>query len=68
MEEKINTDRIRLKDILRAITDIEYFSHEPTPANRMQLYAMAYGIAIIGEAYNYLSPALKDAHPEIPWR
>lgn len=46
----------------RGLTLTEY------SANRMVKLAVERTIQIIGEAANRVSPAFRDAHPEIPWR
>lgn len=67
MPYKINTDIIRLTDVLNAIIDIEQFLVKSSIAERMTLMAVAYEIAIMGEACSKLSADLQMAHPEIPW-
>lgn len=64
--EKLDTDRLRLQDILNTIADIDSFAIRSLD-NRKELFACAYGIAIIGEAANQLSVALKEKSPHIPW-
>jgi uncharacterized protein with HEPN domain len=63
----VSPDLLRLKDIWQAISDIEsidYCAHHP----RKDLLAVAYSIAVIGEASSKLSSELKLANPHIPWR
>lgn len=67
MPDKINTDIIRLNDILNAIKDIESFKEKSSFDDRMSLMAAAYGIAIIGEAANKLSGDFRDKYSYIPW-
>ena len=67
MLNKINPDIIRLKDVLHAIADIEQFLEKSSFEERMTLMAVAYEIAIIGEACGQLSDAIRYEHPEIPW-
>lgn len=64
--EKIDTDVLRLRDILAMIADIEGFGAVDF-SNRQTLFACAYGIAVIGEAANQLSAAVRKANPQIPW-
>ena len=64
--QKIDTDAIRLHDILNAIADIEGFGVVDF-SDRKALFACAYAIAIIGEAANQLSEGLRRSHPQVPW-
>lgn len=64
--DKVDTDALRLNDILKTIADIEGFGAVDF-SDRKMLFACAYAIAIIGEAANQLSDALRNAHPEVPW-
>lgn len=64
--KKIDTDFIRLQDILQAIDDIEDYKISDLN-NKMTLHAVLYNIAVIGEAANKISPAFKQANAEIPW-
>ncbi|MBI3444492.1 MAG: DUF86 domain-containing protein [Magnetospirillum sp.] len=68
----VRDGKARIDDILAAIADIrsdtcgmDYtaFARSPTVVR-----SILYSIGIIGEAAKNLSPELKDAHPEIPWR
>lgn len=67
MPQKLDNDQIRLKDILKAITDIEEFLEKSSMDDRMTLMAVAYEIAIIGEAADKISEELQQAHSYIPW-
>ena len=53
--EKLNKDLIALNDILIAISDIEDFTYRSSMKDRMTIMAVAYEIAIIGEAANKIS-------------
>lgn len=64
--EKIDTDTLRLRDILSTIADIESFGKLDL-SHRKELFACAYAVAVIGEAANHLSDALRAQHPQIPW-
>ncbi len=64
--QKINTDILRLRDILASIADIESFGVVDV-TQRKELFASAYAIAVIGEAANNISTALQHQHPEVPW-
>ncbi len=63
---KLDTDRLRLQDILNTIADIESFDVHSLDT-RKDLFACAYGVAVIGEAANQLSPSLRTASAHIPW-
>lgn len=65
--QKVNPDILRLKDILNAIADIEATSLTKK-GPRINLLAISYSIAIIGEAINKLSKDLKQQHNYIPWQ
>lgn len=65
--QKINPDVIRLKDILNAAKDIEEFCKSGID-DRKTLMAIAYSIAIIGEAANKLSSELTAKYSDIPWK
>jgi hypothetical protein len=57
---KVNTEILRLKDILRAIEDIEIISLKAN-SSRTDLLATAYTIAIIGEAATRYPESLSNA-------
>ena len=65
--KKINSDFIRLTDILSSINNIESFSKDGFDDVKTVM-AIAYSIAIIGEAANKLSTKLTNQHSHIPWR
>ena len=65
--KKINPDFIRLSDIKAAIKDIEEF-YKAGLDDRKTVMAIAYSIAIIGEAANKLSSEVTTKHNDIPWR
>ncbi|MEK6746613.1 MAG: HepT-like ribonuclease domain-containing protein [Rickettsiales bacterium] len=67
MPRKIDPDLIRLKDVLNAIADIDEFITKSSFSERMTLMAVAYEIAIIGEACGKLSEGIYATYPEIPW-
>ena len=63
-------DRERLKDILEAIENIEKYAVQGRLAfekDELIRIWIVHHIQIIGEAVRKLSPALKSAHPGIPW-
>jgi|SRR5580693_3361745 uncharacterized protein with HEPN domain len=66
----MRADEIRISDMLRAIEQIrtytsggeaEFFRDEKT------VDAVAYELLKLGEAAGQLSPALRAAHPDVPW-
>jgi uncharacterized protein with HEPN domain len=65
--KKIDPDFIRLSDIKKAINDIEDF-YKTGLEDRKTVMAIAYSIAIIGEAANKLSAELTSKHNDIPWK
>lgn len=67
MNRKLDPDIIRLGDILAAIADIEKFCENSTFEDRKTIMAIAYVIAIIGEAASNLPTAFRDRYAQIPW-
>lgn len=67
MPEKLNTDFIRLQDMVNAISDIEDFLQKSSIEERLTLMAIAYEIAIIGEAADKISDKCRNQNNEIPW-
>ena len=65
--EKLNKDLIALNDILIAISDIEDFTYRSSMKDRMTIMAVAYEIAIIGEAANKISFEIQKKYFNIPW-
>lgn len=64
--------KARVDDILAAIADIRSdtcgLDYAAFAGNATIVRSVLYSIGIIGEAAKNLSPEIKDAHPEIPWR
>ncbi len=60
-------DRIYLRYILRAISEIEEFTQGGANDHKT-LMAVRKEIEIIGEAANHVSKTMMDNHPELPWR
>ena len=62
----------RVGDILAAIADIRADTSGMTLAvferTPVVVRSVLYSIGVIGEAVKAIDPALKAAHPEIPWR
>lgn len=65
-------DRVYLKHILDAISNIEEFlagvTREEFLGNVEKQYAVLRGLEIIGEATKNLSRELKTRYPGVPWR
>jgi uncharacterized protein with HEPN domain len=65
-------DRLALHDIRDnarlAQEFVKGFSPEAFEADRRTFYAVTRCLEIVSEAARRLSPALRDRHPEIPWR
>jgi uncharacterized protein with HEPN domain len=68
----LNRDQQSLTDMLAAARRIEEYARgatqESLPAMPMRLDAVLYEIVVLGEAARRLSPEVRDAHPEVPWR
>ena len=68
----MKNDKIYLRHILDAISDIEKFiigvSEEDFSKNREKQYAVLRGLEIIGEASKNLSDELKAKCPDIDWK
>jgi uncharacterized protein with HEPN domain len=65
------TDVDRLADMRAALTDIRLLTRgdiEAFDANRVTQQAVAYNLAVLGEAARALSPELRDRYPNVPWR
>jgi len=65
---KLNVDVLRLKDIIKSIDEIDSFVARSSLEDRMTQMAVAYEIAIMGEACNKLSLELTAQYPDIPWQ
>ena len=65
-------DHQALEDMLGAARKVlEYAqgtTRESLPILQMRLDALLYEIVVMGEAARRLSPEIRAAHPEIPWR
>lgn len=64
-------DPARLEHILTAINNVAEFvegkTQEDLVGDKMFFFAVVKNIEIIGEAANYVTKELRDAHPEIDW-
>lgn len=62
----------RIKDILQAIGDIQEYTKDITVSefkkNKLVFAAVVRNLEIIGEASVHIPQALRDAHPDIPWK
>ena len=67
-----NRDRQALEDMLgaarKAVGYAQGTTRESLPLVPMRLDALLYEIVVLGEAARRLSPEVRAAHPEIPWR
>jgi len=67
-----STDPVRLRHMrdaaAQAIAFVQGRSRGDLDTDLMLSLALVRLIEILGEAAKHLSPELKDAHPEIPWR
>jgi len=67
-----NRDRQSLADMLAAARKLRDYaqgtSRETLPAQPMRLDAVLYEIVVLGEAARRLSPEIRAAHSEVPWR
>lgn len=63
---------VYLEDILDAVTKIRQFTQGMTAEefylDAKTAFAVARALEIIGEAAKRVPPAVKSAHPELPWR
>jgi len=68
----MNKDKAYVDDVLNAMRDVRAYvgnmSFEAFAADQMKVDATHRKLEIMGEATKRLSPALRDAHPEIPWK
>ena len=68
----MSKDKAYVNDILGAMRDVVSYlgdvSFEALVADQMKIDAIHRKLEIMGEATKRLSPALRDAHPEIPWK
>lgn len=66
------TDLIRVKHILKAISEVESYvsgvSYDQFLLDSEKKYATIKQIEIVGEACNHLSSKYKTSHPDIEWK
>ena len=66
----MRADRLRLLDAIEQIELISSFSQRGREAFFSDVLiqsAVLHRLALLGEACRGLSPALREAHPEVPW-
>jgi len=65
------SDKLRVHHILDAIAEVETYIDGVTEdefiGNSQKRFATIKQIEIVGEACTRISPAVRQAHPEIPW-
>lgn len=64
-------DRALIEDMLGRVDLVADFTqpgHEAFMTDRMRQEAVIRSLEVIGEASRNLSPDLRDAYPEVPWR
>lgn len=63
--------RIRVQDILKAISEIEAFTDHGSLEDFLKdvkaVRAATACLTVIGEAANHIPQSIKDKYPEIPW-
>lgn len=66
----MRADRLRLLDAVEQVELISRFAQQGREAFFSDLLvqsAVLHRLALLGEACKGLSPALREAHPEVPW-
>jgi uncharacterized protein with HEPN domain len=67
----VRRDLDRLVDMRDALADIRALTadnEESFKSDRSAQQAVAYNLAVLGEAARALSSELRERHPEVPWR
>lgn len=60
---------LHIRDSLREVREfIEGESYESFSESRMVQNAVIRSFEVVGEAARHVSPAFREAHPEVPWR
>lgn len=65
------TDLERLADMRAAVADIQHLTagdRASFSADRHIQQAVAYNLAVLGEAARSLAPELRNRYPDLPWR
>lgn len=57
-----------MRDALADVLDLTAGGQPAFEADRSAQQAVAYNLAVLGEAARALSSELREQHPEIPWR
>lgn len=64
-------DKGRLEDILEAADYVSSFveglDYDAFLSDKLRYFAVLKNVEIIGEATYMISPAFKEAHPDLPW-
>lgn len=72
MLHDVNSDMLKVKDVLHAISLIQSFVQNETVGSFIKSDLLQSAVIrqfeIIGEAGSKISPATQTAHPDIPWR
>lgn len=67
----LNDDRTRLRHIIEAAEEalgyVEHLDRDEFKASRPMQHSVVRCIEIVGEAASRLSPAIRQANPQIPW-
>jgi uncharacterized protein with HEPN domain len=65
-------DEAVLVDILQAARDVAKLAGQTTQESFVRdkgiRYSILYPIMVVGEAVKRLSPEVREAHPEVPWK
>ena len=56
-----------MRAALADIRDLTAGDRDSFEADRRTQQAVAYNLAVLGEAARSLSPGLRDRHPDVPW-
>lgn len=69
MTQRVDADRLAdMRAALADIRDLTASGKRTFASDRPAQQAVAYNLAVLGEAARALSAALRDQYPEVPWR
>lgn len=69
MSERRDLDRLAdMRDALSDIRTLTADGRQTFETDRVAQQAVAYNLAVLGEAARALSAELREGHPEVPWR